>query len=284
MKKNPPPLLVVVIFAMVCSTRPVPAASVVGPSGLLFDVDFHSPGDTVNTNAVTSATANGAGVFEHPSAQTFGSTQVVASYGNLTGQPARMFAGPAGSFNYSQLRFDTQPFYNASNPVATRIIEFRFDLLLENLAGGSSTPNTNGSEDLFTLLVDAKSAHRIDFNGTNKIYFTAPAASPVLIGGYFESIAQHYSVINYLDENRMEVWQNGNLIFNGRFHTPYPADPSDPTSISGYRLNLADSSAFSTAPVAVIDNISIRVVPEPALPMLLAITAVAGVTLRRNRR
>ena len=166
------------------------AVVVVPPSEILFDVDFNSPGDTPSQQAKTSVPKNSAGIFEHLSRQIFGSARVVEGYKTMTGQPTMMFAGSAGGFNYSQLGFDTKQFYDSFGTSETRTIDLQFDLLLENLAGRNSIPNSNGGGNLLTLLIDLPDSHRIEFNGTNDIFFRLSSRSNLRHESYLERRAR----------------------------------------------------------------------------------------------
>lgn len=260
----------------------MPSAFAASSNPLLFDVDFDSPGDTAGSPAVNGSAPNSSGVFEHPSWQMFGTTQVIPSYGNLTSQPVRFVPASTGS-RYSQMVFQTSSFFNVSGQVMPAGIEFGFDLLLQNLSGIAGSPATDGSVDRFSMLIDAPSAHSIAFNGVNQIYFNASSSSSPLVGSYLEGIAQHYTVTNYFADNRIEIRQDGNLLYSGIFHIPFPAYPTSPTSISSYRLNLADSGNFAGTPTALIDNVTIRFVPEPCAPLLVTLAAAASLARRRRR-
>lgn len=276
MKISPSPLLACAIAATL-----TPSAFAASSTPLLFDVDFDSPGDTVGRAAINGSAPNPSGVFEHPSRQMFGTTQVVASYGNLTSQPVRFLPDDTRS-RYSQMVFQTSSFFNVSGQVMPAGIEFGFDLLLQNLSGVAGSPRTDGSVDQFALLIDAPSAHGIRFNGANQIYYNATPSTASLVGTYLEGVAQRYTVTNYFADNRMEIRQNGNLLYSNIFHIPFPAYPTSPTSISSYRLNLADSALFAGMPTALIDQVTIRFVPEPCAPLLVTLAAAASLARRRR--
>ena len=187
------------------------------------------------------------------------------------------------------MQFETQSFVDSFSPTLTRRIEIQFDLLLENLAVGNLVPQLDGSEDFFTVLLDTKSvggpaSARIDFNGLDGIYFYPTGGPSIKFGTYTPSLAQHYSVINYLDENRIEVWQDGVRIYSDRFH--YGLDQKLPLSMKGYRLNLTDGRSSALSPVAVIDNLAVRFVPEPGPAGLMAMSCAGylGFCRRRDRK
>jgi len=240
------------------------ASTALCPAALLYDVPFSAPVDTLGLPA---AVGGGGPVFHSPSSKVFGTSQVVASGGGLNDRPLLLIPGAAGGFTYSQYGFAIDQFDHSP------IYQFDLDISLSNMAAVG---------DELVLLFDTPTSTRIDFGNGGQI-----RQKNSQIGTFIQNIPIHITVLLNLPQNSWTITKDGAELFNGLFFQTIPAQPTPPTRIDAFRINLTDSSSPPTgAPLGYIDNIritSLAPVPEPGVAAL-AYSGLIGIGMCQRRR
>jgi hypothetical protein len=161
----------------------------------------------------------------------------------------------AGSlYSYSQV----YAFSKFLTPVSDKTFLFEMDFMLSNF---QKRPAASRSVDVFTILVDAPSAVRLDFTtdgGVGRV--SVSGAAPVYVSTFSFDAVHHLAISFDLTTSRWSVWLDKELIIDDL----KPTFPGLGGGLSTLRIHLEDDQTLGNMPVAYVDNI--RLVASPEIP------------------
>jgi len=223
---------------------------------VLYNVDFNPP-----VHSVGQPPALGGNTYPKDKPTQFGfswgTAIVLSEYGTLNDQPLLLIPQPASSRPSVRLNFDltgkeTFPFYIMS-----------VDMLLSSFKSGS---------DIFNFYFSTPVSHQIKFYYSGAIY--QGGDHTVLLNSFDFDKAFNFKVHVDIENNNWSLFINDDMLYSCIFHTPAPAHPESPEKLERITMILDYDDNTSNIPIAVIDNLSIIGIPEPATIFLLGIGAV----------
>jgi hypothetical protein len=234
---------------------------------LLYDVTFSSPPNVVGQAPVlqTSGTQR-----IGPSANNFGASVVVTSFGGLIDQPLHLVPTQGNQFRYAQLKFGVSASDGFTNVYP--YYHIGMDLYLNNFQGNN----------YFSMYLDnSGNLVRLDLNSNGTMTQGMASGTPQV--GQFQFGAVFTLGVDIdLPSNMWTISLSGQPVYTGKFSYPTPAYPNPPTYLYACRINLADDPSTPQVPDAAVDNVRITGIPEPS-PGILASLALLVFVFRKAR-
>ena len=175
-----------------------------GPSVLLYDVDFGTPPHTVGQ---PPATGTGPPPRETPTSIVFGDPTVVAALGVLSDQPCEFGNGTTG---YDQLRFGVHPSDAHGFAEAYDRYHVELDVLVEQLDG--TVPS-----NCFTVILDTPTVRNLNFEPDGDIRLW-PADGSGLIGTYDFGVPVFVEMDVDIPGDELAVRLDGTEAYSGSYN------------------------------------------------------------------
>ena len=229
---------------------------------VLYNVDFNPP-----VHFVGQPPALGGNTYPKDKPTQFGfswgTAIVLSEYGTLNDQPLLLIPQPDSSRPSVRLDFDLTgkenfPFYIMS-----------VDMLLSSFESDS---------DIFHFYFDTPISHLIAFEHDGTIYQRGDNTD---LNSFDFDKAFNFKVYVDIENNNWSLFINDGMLYSGIFHKPFPAHPELPEKLENIVMILDYDDNTPNIPIAVIDNLSIIGIPEPATILLLGL---GGLFLRKRKQ